>query len=187
MIWQKTTVEILDYLLKELVNNNSIDIGSLKPLNELGFTKEKRPWINYIKNDNSSQFVYFANIIKDYNVANFVDNKLSKIPIITEDFLSQGGFTNIYEKQQAEISHENQIKQLTFEKLESDLKISKTQARLVKWSFIISILGISISALALMQKCNNGENKKCEDNCIKNKHVIKVDTVYSVSKILKNK
>lgn len=72
MVWQKKTVEILDYILQETLKKGFVYIKDLKPL--------EQSYHGYLLNDYSDQYGYFINLLIEHKLIENRFDYISSIP-----------------------------------------------------------------------------------------------------------
>lgn len=134
-------IEILDKIISECLKNGIVRAENLKPLKE-GFLED-------VKEIKESRYLRYFSIIQQFDIAEVTLNLDSAYvrpkEVETARFFRDGGFKNLYEKQQKEI----EIKNRQEEKELNEAVLSKWHKKTYWWTFGIAIAGFILAVLAL--------------------------------------
>lgn len=134
----KRESEVLDVILKTVIENGHADSGNLPALGN-----------NYLSDlDHSikSDYKYFVNLLKKFDILEVVDTigggfVIYPIPLTSKDFYDEGGFVGIYEKNQNKIKYDSDLETIRMNKLKWDSKLSKWQSKTFWYVFVLGIIG----------------------------------------------
>lgn len=137
---------ILDFLLNEFKECLIIEYSTMNEMLEKGNLYHK-----------DFRHSYYLKILEDYNLVTLkptISNRHiiqpSKIDI--ETFLHQGGFTKILNIKQDKEKRQNEVDNLSLNKLRNDAKIAKRQLFFNWCAIAIAFLSFLISSYTLLKK-----------------------------------
>ncbi len=130
--------EILDYIIIESFKTVCLHARDLKPLDN-GILSD-------IEEAKESAYSYYFDILKEKNVVRVEKEFNGKtgiylIDIKTKEFIRQGGFKAIFDKQNLEKQRNKEIDELTLRKLRWDTKLSKWKVKTFWPVFVFGLIG----------------------------------------------
>jgi hypothetical protein len=158
-------VEILDYIVAESLKFVCLHARDLKPLDN-GFLSD-------IEESKESAYTYYFDILKEKNVVRVEKEYNGKtgiypIDIKTKEFIRQGGFKAILDKQNTEKHRNIEIDELTLRKLRWDTKLSKWKVKTFWPVFIFGLVGFIFGVFNFID--NRYKTKSIEELQQDNRH-----------------
>lgn len=157
--------EILDYIVAESLKFVCLHARDLKPLDN-GFLSD-------IEESKESAYTYYFDILKEKNVVRVEKEYNDKtgiypIDIKTKEFIRQGGFKAILDKQNTEKQRNIEIDELTLRKLRWDTKLSKWKVKTFWPVFIFGLVGFIFGVFNFID--NRYKTKSIEELQQDNRH-----------------
>jgi len=146
-------IDILDMIIKKVLEHKTVTLTHLPavPIDEkqifsVGIS-ERKPDID--------KFAFYKRYIEIIEVSGLAQVNITRYnhvvikitPVVTQRFYDNGGFKNLYEKQQEELRRTEILKRKEID----DAKISKWTKRTYWFTFAIAILGLILAVWAFVR------------------------------------